>query len=212
MMTEILLVRHGETEWNASEIFRGRADVPLNKNGKKQARLLGEYLRGEKIDAVYSSPLQRAVKTAGAIAGAQSLQVINAPELIDIDFGDWQGLPVVEVKQKYPQEYQEWLIAPEKAKIPGGECLEDVKNRVLPFVEKTASAHVGKKVVLVSHRVVHKVLISALLGIGNSGFTRVKLDTAGITRFRYDKGIWILISHNDTSFLKSMRNLALADF
>jgi alpha-ribazole phosphatase len=211
-MVEIILARHGETEWNASEVFRGRADVALNENGLKQAELLGEYLGQERIDLIYSSPLQRAVKTAEAIARPQSIDVNIAPNLIDIDCGKWQGLSLREVKEKYPEIYQDWLDTPEQVRIPGGESLEDVRSRVVPFVEDVVMRCGKGRVVLVSHRAVNKVLICTLLRLDNSFFWNFKLDTGGITRFNYDVDGIILISHNDTSYLKSLRNPPLNDF
>ena len=87
-MTEIILARHGETEWNVEEIFRGRIDVELNETGMKQAELLAEYLSDVKIDAIYSSPLKRALKTAEVIASYHQLNVEITPGLIDFDFGE----------------------------------------------------------------------------------------------------------------------------
>jgi len=208
----MILARHGETEWNAAEIFRGQADVPLNKRGEEQAQRLGEYLREEKINAICSSPLKRAMKTAGAIAERQSLAVKTAPALTDINYGKWQGLANEEAQLKYPELYKRWQNTPENVTFPGGESLEDVKKRVWPFLKETITAHNGLKVVLVSHRVVHKVLICALLEIGNAGFYRIKLDTAGITRFEFSKGQAVLIAHNDTSYLKQTGGMELTDF
>ena len=91
-MTEIILARHGETEWNLEEIFRGRIDIGLNETGIKQANLLAEYLNQIEIDAIYSSSLKRALKTAQTIAGYRNLEVDIAPGLIDFDYGRWQAL------------------------------------------------------------------------------------------------------------------------
>jgi probable phosphoglycerate mutase len=211
-MPEIILVRHGETDFNASETFRGRADVPLNEKGLRQAQLLGEYLRDEKIDTVYSSPLQRAVKTAEAIAAGHSLPVNIVENLNDIDCGNWQGLSLREVKEKYAELYQDWLDTPEQVKIPGGESLEDVRSRVVPFVQDAVMRCGEGKIVLVSHRAVNKVLICALLGLNNSSFWNFKLDTGGITRFNFDGNRTAMVSHNDTSFLKPLGYLPLNDF
>ena len=203
-MVEIILIRHGETEWNAAEMFRGRADVPLSGAGLKQARLLGEYLRGEKIDVIYSSPLRRAVETAEAVAGYHGLTVNIVDNLNDFDFSSWQGLTLEEVKEKYGEIYQDWLDTPEQMKIPGGESLEDVKNRALPFVQDAVMRCGEGKIALVSHRAVHKVLICALLRLDNSSFWSFKLDTGGITRFVFNGDRAVLTVHNDTSFLKSL--------
>jgi phosphoserine phosphatase len=211
-MVEIILARHGETEWNAAEIFRGRVDVPLNDVGQQQARLLGEYLGREKIDAVYTSPLQRAVKTAAPVAAVQKLDVSIVENLNDIDCGEWQGLPVREVKKNYEELYQDWLDTPEQVRLPGGESLEDVRNRALPFVHEAVLRCGEGRIVLVSHRVVHKVIICALLGLDNSLFWNFKLDTGGITRFTFDGERTVLTGLNDTSFLTSLKHPPLKDF
>jgi alpha-ribazole phosphatase len=211
-MLEIILIRHGETDFNALEIFRGRADVPLNDNGIRQAQLLAEYLGGEKIDTIYSSPLQRAVKTAEIIAAPHKLKVNVVADLNDIDCGEWQGLSLREVKERYEELYQDWLDTPEQVRIPGGESLEDVKKRALPFVQDAVMRCGEGRMVFVSHRAVNKVLICALLGLDNSFFWNFKLDTGGITRFSYNGARVVLISHNDTSFLTSLKNNPLKDF
>jgi broad specificity phosphatase PhoE len=211
-MLEIILARHGETDWNKDEIFRGRADVVLNKTGLKQAELLGEYLSGDSLDLVYSSPLKRAVKTAEAIAGHQALKVNLVPDLIDFDYGEWQGLSRQEVIERYPRLYQDWTDLPERVTIPGGESLEDVRNRAVPFIEDTVLRCGQERIALVSHRVVNKVLICALLGLDNSHFWNIKLDTGGITRFSYEGGRLILTRHNDTSYLHSMEKPPPNDF
>jgi broad specificity phosphatase PhoE len=211
-MLEIILARHGETDWNTGEIFRGRADIGLNETGIKQAELLGEYLSGEKIDLVYSSPLQRAVRTAAAIARPRALDVNIVENLIDFDYGEWQGLSQREVEQKYGELYQDWRDTPEQVRIPGGESLEDVRKRAMPFVEDAVMRCGEGRIVFVSHRVVHKVLICALLGLGNAHFWNIRLDTGGITRFNIGDGRLVLIGHNDTSYLSPMKSLSRNDF
>ena len=202
-MTEIILVRHGETEWNVEEVFRGRVDVELNKTGLKQAGLLAEYLGQTKLDAVYSSPLKRALTTAEMIAGYHHLDVEIAPGLIDFDYGEWQGLPHQQVKDKYKGLYAEWIKHPQRVTMPGGESLDNVRKRAVGVVDTVISRYKGT-VVLASHRVVNKVLICALLGLDNSHFWNIRQDTCGATTFVYDGERFILARHNDTSYLKSM--------
>ena len=210
-MTEIMLVRHGETDWNVEEVFRGRIDVELNQTGLKQAALLADYLAGVRIDAIYSSPLKRAQKTAEAIASRHQLDIKIAPGLIDFDFGEWQGLPLQEVKDKYKERYMEWLNSPNKVRVPSGDSLDDVQKRAMNVVNKAIAEYQGT-VVLVSHRVVNKALICALLGLDSSHFWNIKQDTCGITIFAYENGRFILIKHNDTSFLRSFGKTPLSDF
>ncbi len=210
-MTEIILARHGETEWNVQEVFRGRVDIELNETGIKQAELLAEYLGDLKVEAIYSSPLRRAFKTAEVIASHRKLDVKIAPGLIDIDFGEWQGLSHQEVKDRYKELYGKWLNHPDKMKMPAGESLADVRKRAIGVVGEVTAKHEGT-VVLVSHRVVNKVLMCALLGLDNSHFWNIRLDTCGITTFTCEKERFILTEHNNTSFLKSLQKAPLSDF
>ena len=210
-MTEIILVRHGETEWNVAEIFRGRIDIELNETGIKQAAFLAEYLGNLKIDAVYSSPLKRALKTAEIITGYHKLDVEIVLGLIDFNYGRWQGLSHQEVKDKYKEFYTEWISHPERVEIPAGESLDEVRKRARGVVDDVIAKYRGS-VALVSHRVVNKVLICTLLGLDNSYFWNIRQDTCGITTFVYEKGRFILTKHNDTSYLKSIQKAPLSDF
>ena len=210
-MTEIILARHGQTEWNVEEVFRGRIDIELNQTGAKQAELLAESLSGQNIEAVYSSPLKRAANTAEAIARRHSLKVETSPGLTDCDFGQWQGLHLKEVRKKYKKLYQQWAESPQLVQIPGGESLDEVRERALKVVDGVVAKHTGS-VVLVSHRVVNKVLICALLGLDNSHFWNIMQDNCGITTFNYDNGQFILTEHNNTSFLAPLQKATLSDF
>ena len=210
-MTEIVLIRHGETEWNVADIFRGRTDIELNETGLRQAKLLAEYLGNVKMDAIYSSPLKRASKTAEIIASYHKLDIDIDPGLSDFNFGKWQGLSHQEVKDKYKELYTGWINHPDRVKMPAGESLDDVRKRTMGVVTTVIARYRGT-VVLVSHRVVNKVLICALLGLDNSHFWNIKLDTCGITTFTYENERFILTKHNDTSYLKPVRKTSLSDF
>lgn len=210
-MTEIILARHGETEWNVSEVFRGRIDIELNQTGIKQAELLAEYLSDLKLDAIYSSPLKRALTTAEMIASYHKLDVEITPGLIDFDYGKWQGLPHQEVKDKYKELYAQWIRNPHQVKIPAGESLDEVRKRAIGVIDNVIAKYEGT-VVLVSHRVVNKVLICALLGLDNSHFWNIRQDTCGITTFTYENERFILTKHNDTSYLKPLHKAPLSDF
>ena len=142
-MTELILARHGETEWNVEEVFRGRIDVELNETGVRQAELLAEYLSSTKIDAIYSSPLRRALNTAEVIARYHKLEVKITPGLIDCDFGKWQGLRLQEVKDRYKELYAEWGNSPHLVKIPDGESLSEVRERALKVVSEVIAKHKG---------------------------------------------------------------------
>ena len=211
MTINIVLARHGETEWNVSEIFRGRIDVELNETGLRQAELLGEYLSHTEIEAVYASPLKRASRTAQAIAKYHHLDVQTSPALIDLNLGEWEGLSRPAVAEKYKEVYGLWMTRPDKVTIPGGENLAEVRQRALALVDEVIARHRGT-VVLASHRVICKVLTCALLGLDDSHFWNIEQGNCGITTFLYENGQFILIEHNNTSFLKPIQKNPLGDF
>ena len=210
-MTQIILARHGETEWNVGEIFRGRIDVELNGTGLKQAELLAQHLSKVKIEAIYSSPLKRALGTAATIASYHQPEIIIADGLIDLDFGQWQGLSHQQVKDKYQELYVKWRQNPDQVQMPGGESLNEVRDRAVAVVDEVVARHEGTAV-LVSHRVVNKVLICALLGLDNSHFWNIRQDVCGMTTFTYENGRFILTEHNNTSYLKPLEKAPLSDF
>jgi broad specificity phosphatase PhoE len=197
--------------WNVEKVFRGRADVNLDEVGIKQAELLGKYLSNWELEAIYSSPVKRALDTANIVARYQKVAVRIAEGLIDFDFGEWQSLPEQEVKRRYPAILNEWHNNPDKVKMPGGESLEDVRMRAVEVVSDVLSKHQGN-VLLVSHRVVIKVLICYLLGLDNSHFRNISQDVGGITIFNYADGRFVLTRHNDTSHLRDLQKSVLGDF
>lgn len=199
-MTEIVLARHGETEWNVKDLFRGLADIPLSAHGLEQAEKLARYLSSTKIEAVYSSPLQRARQTAGFIAREHHLEVSVTQGLLDINYGAWQGLTVPQVQEKYPELYSRWTERPQRVRIPDGDTLSQIRRRSRAVVTEVIARHSGA-VVLVSHRAVIQVLICTLLGISTSHFWNISLDTAAITTFNYENERFVLIEHNNTSYL-----------
>lgn len=210
-MVEVILARHGETEWNVGEVFRGRIDIELNETGIRQAEFLAQYLSEREIAAIYSSPLQRALQTATAMARYHQLHVEITPGLIDFNFGQWQGLSLQEVKDKYQELYAQWLSHPEQVKIPGGESLGEVRERAVRVMDGVIARYHGT-IVLVSHRVVNKVLICDLLGLDNAHFWNIRQDTCGLTTFTYENGRFILTEHNNTSFLQPLRQAQPTDF
>jgi len=210
-MAKLILARHGETLWNVEKVFRGRADVNLDEVGIKQAELLGRYLSNWELEAIYSSPVKRALDTANIVARYQKVAVRIAEGLIDFDFGEWQSLPEQEVERLYPAILNEWHNNPDKVKMPGGESLTDVRRRAVEVVSDVLSRHQGN-VLLVSHRVVIKVLICYLLGLDNSHFRNISQDVGGITIFNYADGRFVLTRHNDTSHLRDLQKSVLGDF
>ena len=203
-MTTVFLVRHGRTGWNKEQVFRGHKDVPLDEVGRAEARLVGERLKGEGIRAVYASPLSRAKETAEAIAQFYNVDVQCLEGLTDLHFGEWEGQSLKEVQKQYPELYQEWLKQPHQVIFPGGEGLDAVGTRAMKAVEEILKQHPQETVALVSHRVVLKILICALLGLDNSHFWNIAQDTTALNCFHHRNGIWICNFLNDTCHVKGV--------
>ena len=202
-MTTIYLIRHGQTAWNREEVFRGRADIPLNETGRKEALLTGEYLKGVKMDSVCSSSLSRAVETAEAIARCQDREVQILDGLIDIDFGRWQGVSHEEVREKYGELYRQWKDTPHLVRFPGGESLEEVRERSLRAIHEAILNHAEETLVMVSHRVVNKIVLCGLLGLDNSHFWQIGQDTGCINILEFGEG-FTLRRLNDSSHLAAI--------
>jgi broad specificity phosphatase PhoE len=201
-MTRIILVRHGQTEWNRIERFRGRADVPLNETGLAQAEATGRRVAAEwQPSAIYTSPLSRSVKTAEAIAKHFGLQVRQLPGLADIDYGEWQGISPEEVRQRWPKEIDAWYNCPQQARIPGGETLDDLRARAMKTGNELADRHPKDSIVLVGHTVINRIILLGVLGLGNERFWRIKQDTCAINVFEAEGGDFTLVSLNDTCHL-----------
>lgn len=146
--TEILLARHGETEWNRVGRWQGHADQPLNEAGRRQAAELAERLAGNRIAAIYSSDLARASQTAGAVASRLGLGVVEDAGLREIDVGSWSGLTRAEVEQRFPEGYARWL----RGEIGhDGETREQLTARVVAAVERIGAEHPAETILLVTH-------------------------------------------------------------
>lgn len=204
-MTSIYLVRHGQTAWNKEEIFRGRTDVPLDELGRKQAESVGQYFKEIPIHEIYSSPLSRARETAEAIARMHNLNVKLLEAIIDMSFGDWEGHAHQEIREIDGETYRRWVESPHLVRLPGGESLDDVKTRSMRALEGLTRNHPGENLILVSHRVICKVLICAILSLDNSHFWQISQDTTAINLIHYKSGKYILSLMNETCHLKALK-------
>ena len=202
--TSMILVRHGQTAWNKDERFRGRADLPLDQTGMQQAEATAERLVGCGAFAIYSSPLQRTLMTAQPIANRLGLTVRPTGDLIDIDYGAWQGLSAEEALAEDEALHRLWIVSPHEARFPDGEGLSDVRVRVITVIDKVLSEHSGQIVILVSHVVVCRVFICEVLGLDNSHFWQIGQDVNAINTIGMREGKLVLNSLNDTCHLKGL--------
>ena len=201
-MTRIVLIRHGRTEWNRVERFRGRVDLELDEVGIKQAEASAARITEWPISAVYSSPLRRALATAEILAGHLNLKVKPLPAIIDIDYGKWHGLSPDEASAGYSDLYSTWLSNPQEVKFPGGESLAEVRERCASAVSDLIAQHPKETIVMVSHKVICQVLILSLLGLDNSHFWEITQDVCAVNVFEVRGGMPSALFINDTCHLK----------
>jgi len=202
-VTTIVLVRHGQTEWNRDGRFRGRSDVALDPVGRAQAQACARRIAaGWRPSAVYSSPLSRAVHTAQPIAEQQGLKVSVRQHLIDLNFGDWEGLKLSEARLRWPDLVDGWLGDPGSVRPPRGEGLETLRERALAEVRSLARAHAEETIVVVSHDALNRVLVLAALDAPLGAFFRVGQDTAAINVLSVDEQGIVVEVVNDTCHLQ----------
>jgi probable phosphoglycerate mutase len=203
-MIRVILVRHGQTEWNQVERFHGRADILLNEIGRRQTETTALRIATEwQPAAVYSSPLSRALETAEAIARQIKLPVEIHPGLIDIDYGDWEGLTPQGARKHWPNLIEVWYNAPHLTHIPGGETLYDLRTRGFRCVSELATHHQGQIIVLVGHTVINRVILLGIMGLGNNPFWKLRQDTCAINVFEADRDDFTIVSLNDTCHLRA---------
>lgn len=178
----ILLVRHGETEWNRLHRFQGRSDVPLNPKGNNQARALGLALKNETIDAIYSSPLKRALETACHIAQFHpSIPLIKESGLIEMDLGDFEGMEAQQWKKEHPDFRKAWEKNPSTLFMPQGESLNDVQQRAVKTLLRISESCAPESTIVICS---HNFVIASLLCFASQTpldhFRKLRQDTAAL--------------------------------
>jgi len=148
-VTQFLLVRHGETDWNRDRRFQGHADPPLNETGREQSRALAEELAAEKLNAVYSSDLARATETAEIIARRLGVPVVVDAALREIDVGEWQGLTWPEVEERFPEGARNWHERGHGWER--GETYEALGERVVGALRRIGAEHPAGRILIVGH-------------------------------------------------------------
>jgi alpha-ribazole phosphatase len=179
-LSRLFLVRHGETDWVKAHRCHGFSDIPLNARGLMQAERLRERLRHERLDAVYSSDLQRAQGTARTVASALDLAVVPCPELREIHFGEFEGAIFEEIGGRNPALAQAWLERSISLAMPGGESLPQLVQRVAGFAPRLHS-HDGQTVLIVAHSGSLRALLCHLLGMGLEQWWQLRMEPASVT-------------------------------
>ena len=202
-MQKWLLIRHGETEWNASGRIQGHSDVPLNDAGRRQARLLGERLSGVELAAVYSSDAARALDTARAVAAGRDIGVTVRGQLREKSYGEWEGKTGPEVKAGYPEEFVRWQVQRDVSFVaPGGESESELRARVRAAADGLRRSHGdGETIAVVGHGGSLRALASELLGIPTASGAMLWLGNTSVSELRIHERYVALHRWNDTSHL-----------
>lgn len=203
-MLHLILVRHGETEWNAQRRYQGQTDIPLSALGKRQAELAAERLAGRKIDAVYASDLKRAWETATAIAEKNDLGILPEPRLREMKFGLLEGLTFEEGQAKYPDMIAAWM---EDYNQPpeGGERLDAFTARIVSLLDELKGKHDGEIVLLVAHGGSLGELLRLVLNLSPEGRRYFEMENASLSEALIYDGHITLRKLNDTCHLESLR-------
>lgn len=151
MVTKLLVVRHCEAQGNLHRVFQGHRNGDVTENGQAQLELLSLRLRNTSIDAMYASPLVRAVKTAQAVNQYHHLPIGIVPGLIEINGGKWEGEPWASFPEKYPEESLMWNLSPHEFHAPEGEAMRQVYDRMKSAAQMLAERHAGGTVLVASH-------------------------------------------------------------
>lgn len=200
----LFLVRHGETEANRLGLALGRDDVPLNERGLRQAEQVARALAGEPLAAVYSSPLQRALHMARAVAAPHDLTVQVEERLIEMDIGEADGLTLAEVGSRYPGLLEAWVSEEGPTQpMPGGERLVDVQERAWSAAQDLAARHGDEAVAAVTHNFVILSVLVRVLGMELAQFRRLHHSVGALSVVDFLPARVTLVRLNDTCHLEA---------
>jgi len=174
-MSTLILIRHGESEWNAKGLFTGWVDAGLSERGRAEAASVARRVAGDWLPSIiYTSPMGRAVETAAAIASACRLATPEAcADLNDIDYGAWQFKTLTDAKAEDPALFAAWFATPQLVRFPNGESLQDLAARAANALRLVLGRHPADTVVAVSHDSLNRALLLQCLGLSLSSYWRL---------------------------------------
>lgn len=210
-MTRILLIRHGETAWNAVRRLQGHTDIPLNEEGERQAEALAQALSGEKLNAIISSDLQRARQTAHAVAAQHPRAALHTdPMLRERGYGAFEGLLYTEIADRYPVEFAEWQARDVDAIMPSGgrvaESFRQFYQRCQDGIGYWAGRYPQQSILIVAHGGVLECAYRAARGLSIDGPRDFQVKNASINRFHFDQGALSLEQWGEAAHLSISRD------
>jgi 2,3-bisphosphoglycerate-dependent phosphoglycerate mutase len=200
-MTQLILIRHGETVWNREHRMQGQSDSPLSETGVRQARLLARRLKEIEFNSLYCSDSGRAHHTARAVAEETGHELIVEPRLRERHFGVFEGLTGPEIEAQHPEAYARFKSRDPHYAMPGGESAAAFRDRALACLAEIAGRHVNDVVVIVTHGLVCDMAYRAAHGIELMARRDFELVNAGLNRFRYEDGVWHIDVWGDAAHL-----------
>lgn len=196
-MIRLLMLRHGQTIWNAQRRYQGQSDVPLDETGLRQVQTLARHFASQHVDAIYSSDLQRAMQTAQPVAAALGKPVVADSRLREVAFGAWEGLTYLDIQKRWPDEYAAWQHDPVTHIPPGGENLAQVAQRVGAVVDEIRQKNEGQTVLLVAHGGALRAIICHALELPSHAFWRLSLSSGSLSELKLYSDTAVLTLFND---------------
>lgn len=203
-MTELIVIRHGETDYNRQQRFQGQVDVPLNPIGHAQASRLAERLRGQAPEHFIVSDLLRTRQTAAPLAEAWGLQPEASPLWREQSFGVIDGLDVPTIKREHAPLWALWLEQRADFQLPGGESLRQFHDRVIGALQQIAEQHRGRRIAIVSHGGVLDMLWRHAQGLPLDGLRRCEIPNTGINRLRLQGDRLLIEQWADAAHLEGL--------
>ncbi len=201
----IVLVRHGETEWNKIGKFQGQSDAGgLNERGRAQVDALALALREEPLKAIYSSPIARAVQTAEAINRYHQVSLERRDGLMEMNVGSFEGLQPKDRVNEHPEFLRKWFEDPASVRMPKGETLSEVQERAWAVMEEIATAQHEGSVLLCGHNFVNLMILCKTLGLEVTHFRRLRQGPSAMNIIERRRGLYFTICINDTCHLKEI--------
>lgn len=185
-MMKLLLIRHGQTDWNLLGKYQGQTDIALSGEGIRQVDLLAQNFPVDTLDIIYTSDLQRALMTAERLAEKFSAPLYADKALRELNFGAWEGLTYQEIAERWPQEVKNLFGAPEKLQIPEGETFLMLQRRAMNKIHEIRAENEGKNVAVVAHGAISKAILTALLHIPLHYVWMLRQDNTAVNILRFD--------------------------
>ena len=200
-MTQLILVRHGQTEWNAGGRYQGQSDVALSELGRRQASLLAKRFPSQHLDAIYASDLVRARETAECVGKTFGVSVQPEKAFRELSFGDWEGLTYQEISSRWPEEAGKLFTAPDELSIPNGETFQELQKRALEKIAEICETHNNQTVGIFAHGAINKTILAGLMHIPLHYLWSLRQDNTAVNILRLEDGYVTVELLNSTAHL-----------